>query len=180
MFTYFITKDWTGLVSFARSGQKETARGKQTNLCRDFANWWLLRCWSSHSRLSNLLSLGFRKNYSVLWYCSDILCFKIQRPIFKCLMLNSEQVTYADTHPMFTARSFPHFFRVTMMLVVMINHDYHNQWWWWWWWWWWYNSIAQVVPSENQFNQPRLSLLKSVMADDDSIVLISNFPKTAL
>jgi len=38
------------------------------------------------------------------------------------------QVTYADTHPMFTARSFPHFFR--------------------------------VVPSENQFNQPRLSLLK--------------------
>ena len=38
------------------------------------------------------------------------------------------QVTYADTHPMFTARSFPHFFR--------------------------------VVPSENEFNEPRLALLK--------------------
>jgi len=41
---------------------------------------------------------------------------------------NLVQVTYADTHPMFTAKSFPHFFR--------------------------------VVPSENQFNQPRLALLK--------------------
>ena len=38
------------------------------------------------------------------------------------------KVTYADTHPMFTARSFPHFFR--------------------------------VVPSENEFNEPRLALLK--------------------
>ena len=38
------------------------------------------------------------------------------------------QLTYADTHPMFTARSFPHFFR--------------------------------IVPSENQFNEPRLALLR--------------------
>jgi len=41
---------------------------------------------------------------------------------------NLVQVTYADTHPMFTSRSFPHFFR--------------------------------VVPSENEFNDPRLALLK--------------------
>jgi Receptor family ligand binding region len=38
------------------------------------------------------------------------------------------QLTYADTHPMFTARSFPHFFR--------------------------------IVPSESQFNEPRLALLR--------------------
>ena len=43
-------------------------------------------------------------------------------------LLSQFQVSYADTHPMFTARSFPHFFR--------------------------------VVPSENQFNQPRLAILK--------------------
>ena len=37
-------------------------------------------------------------------------------------------MTYADTHPQFTAQSYPHFFR--------------------------------VVPSENEFNEPRLALLK--------------------
>ena len=38
------------------------------------------------------------------------------------------QVTYADTHPMFSSTSYPHFFR--------------------------------VVPSDNEFNEPRLALLK--------------------
>lgn len=41
---------------------------------------------------------------------------------------NLVQLTYADTHPMFTEKSFPHFFR--------------------------------VVPSENEFNPPRLSILR--------------------
>ena len=41
---------------------------------------------------------------------------------------NLVQLTYADTHPMFTEKSFPHFYR--------------------------------VVPSENEFNPPRLSLLR--------------------
>ena len=48
-----------------------------------------------------------------------------------CSIINPHcvsQLTYADTHPMFTARSFPHFFR--------------------------------IVPSESQFNEPRLALLK--------------------
>ncbi|CAB4069502.1 GABBR [Lepeophtheirus salmonis] len=41
---------------------------------------------------------------------------------------NLVQLTYADTHPMFTEKVFPHFFR--------------------------------VVPSENEFNPPRLSILR--------------------
>ena len=41
---------------------------------------------------------------------------------------NLVQLTYADTHPMFTEKSFPHFYR--------------------------------VVPSENEFNPPRLSMLR--------------------
>ena len=41
---------------------------------------------------------------------------------------NLVQLTYADTHPMFTQKSFPHFYR--------------------------------VVPSENEFNPPRLSILR--------------------
>ena len=41
---------------------------------------------------------------------------------------NLVQLTYADTHPMFTEKSFPHFYR--------------------------------VVPSENEFNPPRLSILR--------------------
>ena len=39
------------------------------------------------------------------------------------------KLTYADTHPMFTAKSFPHFFR--------------------------------VVPSDNEFNPPRLSIMRN-------------------
>ena len=39
------------------------------------------------------------------------------------------QITYADTHPMFTDKSFPHFFR--------------------------------VVPSDNEFNPPRLSIMRN-------------------
>lgn len=39
------------------------------------------------------------------------------------------QLSYADTHPMFTEKGYPNFFR--------------------------------IVPSENEYNQPRLSLLKN-------------------
>jgi gamma-aminobutyric acid type B receptor len=42
--------------------------------------------------------------------------------------LSPFKLTYADTHPMFTEKTFPHFFR--------------------------------VVPSENEFNPPRLSILR--------------------
>ena len=48
--------------------------------------------------------------------------------MMKHMMVWLLQVTYADTHPMFSSTSYPHFFR--------------------------------VVPSDNEFNEPRLALLK--------------------
>lgn len=66
------------------------------------------------------ISNFIRPNYNIKYYLFIQL---LRSPI-----LIPVQLTYADTHPMFTEKSFPHFYR--------------------------------VVPSENEFNPPRLSILR--------------------
>ena len=71
-------------------------------------------------------------------YCRPLLCTMLLYMVclrvtvsWWCFLKWSSfifQLTYADTHPMFTEKSFPHFFR--------------------------------VVPSDNEFNPPRLSIMR--------------------
>ena len=83
--------------------------------------------------LSMMFFLILLIKFHHLWFQFAILSVQIiillsLYSAFKIPILIPVQLTYADTHPMFTEKSFPHFYR--------------------------------VVPSENEFNPPRLSILR--------------------